>query len=97
MDVARPAPPRAPSLRPLLILAILGILIIASALAFAGSPASTPAPFGPARNGAILFSTADGDIAAVAPVTAYAADRPSRDRRTTARQFGAHATGSDAS
>ncbi len=69
MDVALPAPLRAPSLRPLLIIAILGILIVASALAFAGSRPRLPAPFGPARNGAILFSTTEGDILAADPAT----------------------------
>jgi Tol biopolymer transport system component len=69
MDVARPAPFRAPSLRPLVIIAILGILIAASALAFAGSRPRLPAPFGPARNGAILFSTTEGDILAADPAT----------------------------
>jgi dipeptidyl aminopeptidase/acylaminoacyl peptidase len=72
MDVvARPTILRAPALRPLLILLIIGLLVAAGLALYAGSQQTRlPAPFGPARNGSILYSTADGDIHAVDPTTA---------------------------
>ena len=56
-----------------------------------GSPPRLPAPFGPARNGQIVFSTPDGDIAAVDPVTGTVdvADRgPEQDSRRGSRPMG---------
>jgi Tol biopolymer transport system component len=51
------------------ILVILGLLVIAGALVFAGSRQRLPEPFGPARNGSIVYSTSAGDIHSVDPVT----------------------------
>jgi dipeptidyl aminopeptidase/acylaminoacyl peptidase len=70
MDVvARPAPFRAPVLRPLIVLVIIGLLVAAGLAVYAGSQQSRlPAPFGPARNGAVVVSIR-GDIAAVDPET----------------------------
>ena len=56
------------------ILVILGLLAIAGALVFVSSRQRLPEPFGPARNGAILYSTPDGDIASVDPVTGASTD-----------------------
>lgn len=68
--IARPAfVPRVP-LRSIAILVIVALLIGAALVVFAsGSRQRLPAPFGPARNGAILFSTAGGDIHSVDPAT----------------------------
>lgn len=52
------------------ILVILGLLIVAGALIVAGSRQQRlPEPFGPARNGSIVYSTSAGDIHSVDPVT----------------------------
>jgi Tol biopolymer transport system component len=51
------------------ILVILGLLIAAGALIFVGSRPRLPDPFGPARNGSILYSTSSGDIHSVDSVT----------------------------
>ena len=71
MDVvARPTMFRAPALRPLLVLLLIGLLIAAGLALYAGSQQKRlPAPFGPARNGVILMSTTSGDIAAYDPTT----------------------------
>jgi hypothetical protein len=63
MDVvARPTILQAPALRPLLVLLLIGLLIAASVVFYAGSQQTRmPAPFGPARNGSMFFS-ADGVI-----------------------------------
>jgi len=70
MDVvARPTILRAPALRSLLILLLIGILVAAGLALYAGSQqARLPAPFGPARNGLILGSV-DEDIVALDPAT----------------------------
>jgi Tol biopolymer transport system component len=70
MDViVRPAfVPRLPW-RSLAILALLIVAIIAALLFAAGSVRRLPPPFGPAANGAILYSTPGGDIVSVDPVT----------------------------
>ena len=57
-------PWRALAIVALLVLAIVGALLFAS-----GSSRRLPAPFGPAANGSILYSTAGGDISSVDPVT----------------------------
>jgi hypothetical protein len=59
---------RSPSLRPILILALLGLLLVVAlgAIAVASRPTEPvplPAPFGPATNGQVLIGTTDGDIA----------------------------------
>ena len=71
MDVvARPSSFRAPALRPLLILIIIGLLAAAALALYAGSQRTRlPEPFGPARNGLVVVATGDGDIAAVDPMT----------------------------
>ena len=67
--IAQSVPLRPFPWRQLMILALLGLLIAAGLAAYVGSSPRVPAPYGPARNGQIAFNTADGDIAAVDPVT----------------------------
>ena len=55
--------------RPIAVLALLLLLIAAGLAAYVGAPPRIPAPFGPARNGQIIFATAGGDIAAIDPAT----------------------------
>ncbi|HEU5205313.1 MAG TPA: hypothetical protein VFU17_13565 [Candidatus Limnocylindrales bacterium] len=71
MDVvARPVLLRAPALRPLLVLLLVGLLVAAGLLLFAGSQRTRlPEPFGLARNGVILLGTSEEDIVAFDPVT----------------------------
>ena len=71
MDVvARPVPVRAPALRPLLILLLIGLLIAGGLVLYAGTQRTRlPEPFGLARNGVIVISTTDRDIAAYDPVS----------------------------
>ena len=71
MDViARPTIVRAPALRPLLVLVLIGLLIAASVALYAGSQQTRlPAPFGPARNGSMFFSDTDGVIYSFDPAT----------------------------
>ena len=61
MDVvARPVSVRAPALRPLLILLLIGLLIAGGLVLYAGSQRTRlPEPFGLARNGVIVISTTD--------------------------------------
>lgn len=67
--IARPAllPPL--PWRPIGIVLILGLLIAAGVLILAGSQPKLPPPFGLARNGAILYSTVEGDIYTVDEVS----------------------------
>jgi WD40 repeat protein len=68
--IARTVPMRSLSWRPILILALLSVLIAAGVALYTGSRETRlPPPFGPARNGTIIFSTADGDIVAADPVS----------------------------
>jgi Tol biopolymer transport system component len=67
--IAQSVPLRPFPWRQLAVLALLGLLIAAGLVAYIGSPPRLPAPYGPARNGQVVFSTADGDIAAVDPTT----------------------------
>jgi WD40-like Beta Propeller Repeat len=69
MDVvARPVLVRAPALRPLVVLLLIGLLLVAGLALYAGTQRSRlPEPFGPARNGLIAFATVDGDVAAYDP------------------------------
>ena len=68
--IARPAPFRAPALRPLFVLVLIGILVAAGLALYAGTQRTRlPEPFGPARNGVILMSTTTGDIAAYDPTS----------------------------
>ena len=71
MDViARPAPLRAPVLRPLLILVLIGLLVGAALALYAGSQQTRlPAPFGPARNGSMFFADTEGVIYSFDPAT----------------------------
>jgi Tol biopolymer transport system component len=67
--IARPLFVPRPPLRGLAILALLVLAIVAALLFAAGSSRRLPAPFGPAANGSILYSTDGGDISSVDPVT----------------------------
>ena len=71
MDVvARPVLVRAPALRPFLVLLVIGALLAAGLALYAGSQRTPlPEPFGPARNGIIVYSNADRDIVAFDPAT----------------------------
>ena len=66
--IARPLPVRPLPWRPIAIVALLGLLAVAT-LIFAGSRQRVPPPFGLARNGALVIGTADGDIVTVDPAT----------------------------
>jgi hypothetical protein len=66
--IARPVPLRPVPWRPIAIVVLLGLLA-AAALIYAGSRQHVPPPFGPARNGALVIGTADGDIVTVDPAT----------------------------
>jgi Tol biopolymer transport system component len=59
-------PRRLPSLRPVLVIAVLLALIVAAVALYAGSP-KLPPPFGLARNGMIVGSNAQGDIVGIDP------------------------------
>ena len=67
--IAQTLPARPFSLRPLVVLALVGLLIAAGLVAFIGAPPRLPPPFGPARNGTILVNTAAGDIVSLDPAT----------------------------
>jgi Tol biopolymer transport system component len=68
--LARTVPMRPFSWRPLVVFTLLGLLIAAGLVAYIGSRQQRlPEPFGLARNGQIVFSTADRDIMAVDPTT----------------------------
>jgi Tol biopolymer transport system component len=67
--IARPLFVPRPPLRALAILALVVLGIVAALLFAAGSSRRLPAPFGPAANGAILYSTTEGDISSVDPLT----------------------------
>jgi hypothetical protein len=66
--IARPLPIRPMPWRLLAMVALLGLLAVAT-LIYAGSRQRTPPPFGLARNGALVIGTADGDIVTVDPAT----------------------------
>ena len=70
MDVvARPVPVRAPALRPLLVLLLIGLIVAAGLALYVGSQQNRlPEPFGPARNG-ILIGNVGEDIVAFDPAT----------------------------
>ena len=73
--IARPAPLGLPSWRPLLILGLLLVALVAGTALVAGSFRGRLAPpFGLAANGPIAFATADGDILAVDPATGRTTD-----------------------
>ncbi|HEV7809710.1 MAG TPA: hypothetical protein VGO64_03850, partial [Candidatus Limnocylindrales bacterium] len=67
--IARPLFVPRPPLRGLAILALLVLGIVAALLFAPGSSRRLPAPFGPAANGSIVYSTAEGDINSVDPLT----------------------------
>lgn len=56
--------------RPILVVAVLALLVAATMLVVGSQQRRLPAPFGPAANGVIVFSTADGDIVSADPETA---------------------------
>lgn len=97
MDIAiQPASSRTRSVVLLVVLALVGLLVAASLLAFVGSHESrVPAPFGPAGNGSLYYAGASGDIVALDAATgtsrtilsgvqADGAPLPSRDGRLLA-------------
>ncbi len=56
--------------RPLLVVALIGLLIAAGLAVYIGSQQQRlPTPFGPARNGQIVFSSSEGDIVSADPET----------------------------
>jgi Tol biopolymer transport system component len=67
--IAHPVPMRSVPWRAIGILVILALLIATTLFVYAGSRPRLPAPFGPARNGALVIGSADGDIVSVDPVT----------------------------
>jgi Tol biopolymer transport system component len=67
--LARPALIPALPWRPIGIIVIIALLLVAGAFILAGSQQRLPEPFGPARNGSIVYSTSDGDIFTVDPST----------------------------
>ena len=58
-----------PSLRPLILIAVLVVAAIVSVLLLAGAQQRPAPPFGLARNGAVVITDVDGSIAAVDPTT----------------------------
>ena len=80
VDIARqPAMARQVPWRPIAVLALLLLLIAASLVWVAGSRHPLPAPFGPARNGLVVYAKG-GDIFTANPATG--------DSTTTARGGG---------
>ena len=71
VDLTMPPPiGRARLLPRMAFLLLLGLLVVASVLLYAGSqPPRIPAPFGPATNGSLYFNDADGNVLAVDPKT----------------------------
>ena len=71
VDLTMPSPiGRARLLPRLAFLLLLGLLVVASVLLYAGSqPPRIPAPFGPATNGSLYFNDANGNVMAVDPKT----------------------------
>ena len=68
--LAQTVPVRPGAVASLTVLALLDLLIAAAIARLRRSlPPRLPQPFGPARNGQILFGTSDGDIATVDPAT----------------------------
>jgi Tol biopolymer transport system component len=74
MDIAaRPAPFGLPSWRPVLtMLVIVALLVAAGAFVIAGSQRKLPPLFGPAANGAVIYSNETGDIFSLDPATGKA-------------------------
>ena len=66
--IARTQPMRPMPWR-LIAIGIALLLLAGAALLYAGSRPHLPAPFGPARNGQILFATLDGEIMTIDPST----------------------------
>jgi Tol biopolymer transport system component len=66
---ARPLLLRTIPWRPVLIVVIVAVAIVAGVVAIAGSRPALPAPFGPAGNGLFIYRTADGAIVTLDPVT----------------------------
>lgn len=53
--------------RPILVVGLIALLAAATVLVVGSQQRRLPAPFGPARNGAIVFATFDGDIVSADP------------------------------
>ncbi len=91
-----PVSSRARPLAGLLVLALVGLLVLAGVAAYVGShTVHLPAPFGPAANGLMYYASRDGDIYSMDPVkgapkaivtgpTTDAGPLPSRDGRRIA-------------
>jgi len=91
-----PVSNRARSLAGVMVLALVGLLILAGVAAYVGShTVRVPAPFGPAGNGLMYYASRDGDIYSMDPVkgtpkaivggpTTDAGPLPSRDGRRIA-------------
>jgi hypothetical protein len=62
-------PLRRPALRPLLILAVLAALIVASFAWYIGSQRPLPPLFGPARNGLVVTTNSVGDVVTLDPAS----------------------------
>ena len=67
--IALPASTRQVPWRAIGILVILGLLIAVGSFVLVGSNPRLPAPYGLARNGALVIGTGDGDIAVIDPLT----------------------------
>jgi len=84
---ARPAPFGLPSWRPVLtLMVVVAVLATAGAVILAGSKRQLPPLFGPARNGAVIYSNDTGDIFSLDPATGKAVTiigGPSDDRYPT--------------
>ena len=84
---ARPAPFGLTSWRPVLtMLVIVALLVATGAVLIAGSKRALPPLFGPAGNGAVIYSTDGGDILSLDPATGKAVTivgGPSDDRYPT--------------
>lgn len=69
--IARPLETRPMPWRLIALVALIGLLAVAS-LVYIGSRPRVPPPFGPAANGALIIGNADGDIVSVDPLTGKA-------------------------
>jgi Tol biopolymer transport system component len=66
--IARPLPLRPMPWRLIALVALIGLLAVAS-LVYVGAQRRVPPPFGLAANGSLVIGTADGDIVSVDPIT----------------------------
>ena len=66
---ARPLTTRSVPWRPLLVMALVALAIVAALVAYAGSRPHVPAPFGEARNGLLVYRADNGAILTIDPST----------------------------